>query len=156
MRRVSSQYLTRPIRFTGVRTVDTWRVKEYCISTRGDEPAAVLQQAARALTADVLLGPAVHTDHYGVAILGIHQGAADNLVFVSWWTDVNELQHRVYRSPSHAPERLAKVGEEGAIGCVWDLRVLAFEARAWVDEVLRPGNWSHLESYLEKGWTCDA
>lgn len=149
-------YVTRPIRFMGVRTVGTWRVKEYRIAARGGEPAAPLQRAARAVTDEVLLGPAVHTDHYGVAMLGIHQGATDNLVFISWWTDVNELQHRVYRSPSDAPELLAAVGEDGAIGCVWDLRVLAFEAQAWVDEVLRPGNWSHFEPYLEKGWTCDA
>lgn len=152
----SSRYRTRAIRFMGVRAVDAWRVKEYAISAGNEEPSAALQQAARAMAAQVLLGAAAHTAHYGVAILGIHQGATDNLVFVSWWVNENELHHSVHRSPPDARERLTRVGSDGPVGCVWDLRILGFEAQAWVDEVLRRGRAADLERYLEKGWTCDA
>ncbi|HUF65287.1 MAG TPA: hypothetical protein VMM17_04855 [Gemmatimonadaceae bacterium] len=155
MELAEQHYRERQVRFRRGHSVGPWRVKVYRVTLPGDEPSAVLEAAALALAQETLLGLAAHTSHYGVAILGIHQGKHDNLVFVSWWVDANELRHRVYRSPANSPATLRAVGSEDTVGCVWDLRILAFEAQAWVDEVLRPRRWDALEAYLAKGWTCD-
>lgn len=75
-----------------------------------------------------------------------HRGVSAALTIVYWWANENEL---------HADFSVAPLDEPGALGpyestgitCVWELEVIDFERRAWLDDVLIDGD---VDAYLER------
>ena len=141
-------YAPRPVRPMGVRSFGDWRLKLYGIAYRGDQPSPELVQAALRAGEATLPIPARRGDRYGVGFLGIHDGRDSNFVFVSWWQNENELQHRVFYSALDRPLELRAATPEEPIACVWDLSVIGHEREAWIRHVLsRPGGGDP-EAYL--------
>lgn len=133
-------YQPRPIRFLGLWPFGSgWRMKAYGIrySPGGaqDTPDPALLQAARHL-AETRLSD-VHSNHYGIGFIGIHQGKTGNFVFVDWWADENELHHHVYVSTSEHPTAFDYLTPTGLTACAWDLQVICFERHAWAEHILK-------------------
>ena len=46
------------------------------------------------------------------------------------------------------PEKLEYMTPTGVIACVWDLYIIAFERKAWIDTVLNNPEGPDLDAYL--------
>ena len=75
MVKVSGPYTPRSVRFLELWETAGWTVKVYDISARHDVPSPGLIQAAKTIAVGRLPPSAVTDEHYGAAILIVHQGA---------------------------------------------------------------------------------
>lgn len=141
-------YRPRAVRFLEQWEPVGWRIKVYGIAYARTTPGGRLVEAARSVARARLPTPAVSEQRYGVGFMGVHEGRGSNLVFVDWWADENELHHHVFVSYPGAPDALTDVTHTGLVGCVWDLAVLAFERRAWIDTTLLEPGRQELDRYL--------
>ncbi len=57
------------------------------------------------------------------------------LGLVHWWANDNELHHRIFAAPLDDPGALEPADGTG-MACVWELEVVDFERRAWLEHVL--------------------
>lgn len=137
-------YIARPIRYLGLAEPNGFRLKQYAILYGGgpfreDDFAAGMHLALEALPA-----PAVTTMRPGVGFAIAHQGNGADYVVLAWWDNENELPLRVFVRPQTAGGawRPARGGESV---CVWDLEVIGFERRAYVQTLLNGGD---AEAYL--------
>jgi hypothetical protein len=139
-----------------------WRLKFYGITGAGGPPRPELVTVAEALVPSVLPRPAVHSgggephdiDRYGVGFVILHDAADYAFALFDWWAGENELHQRMYSS---LPSRLGTMRPHPspAIGCVWELAVIGFERRAWLEHVLSRPDGPDLEAYLEDRFQDD-
>ena len=108
------------------------RLKHYGIGLHGKAPRPALAGAVRAVAAD-----AIPAGAYGFTIA--HDAASNGLGLVYWFQDENEIHHRIYAAPLDDPAALERVDGTG-MACVWELEVIDFERRAWLEDVLKAGD----------------
>jgi hypothetical protein len=132
----SLRYAPRRVRPMGTRKFGDWMLKLYGIAYQTDAPRRELVDAALRAAESALPSQAAGAGRYGVGFVGIHDGRDSNFVFVSWWENDNELQHRVFFSAPDRPAGLRAATQEEPIACVWDLSVIAHERDAWIRHVL--------------------
>jgi hypothetical protein len=115
------------------------RVKHYGISQHDRLPRPALveatSQAAREAIPDGALG-------FTIA----HDAATAGLGLVYWWANENEIHSSLFASPRDDPGALEPVGGTG-MACVWELEVIDFERRAYLEDVLKNDD---VEGYLER------
>ena len=148
-------YAPRPVRPMGVRAFGDWTLKLYGIAYGREEPSPELVQAALRAADSTLPAPARSDDRYGLGFLGIHDGRDSNFVFVSWWENQNELQHRVFYSALNRPGELRPATPQEPIACVWDLSVIAHEREAWIRHVLSRPHGADPDAYLADALSAD-
>jgi hypothetical protein len=68
-----------------------------------------------------------------------HRGVSAALSIVYWWANENELHADFFVAPLDAPDQLGAYESTG-ITCVWELEVIDFERRAWLQDVLIEGD----------------
>ena len=146
---LAGPYEPRPIRFIRREDVDGWQLKLYGIALAGKEPREELVTATRDLAASVLPRPAVSDDRYGVAFATAHDATSVYIALIYWWQSENELHQRIYVSPKEDPISFQQVENQPA-GCVWELAIVDFERRAWIQDVLANPAGPDLERYLER------
>jgi hypothetical protein len=115
------------------------RLKHYGVAYEGDAPRPELQQATRRAAAETIQPGA-----YGFTIA--HDAKLAALAIVYWWAHENEIHARYFASPLDEPGRL-EPHETTGMACVWELEVIDFERRAWLEEVLKGDD---PERYLEE------
>lgn len=141
-------YRPRSISFLELWYHAGWRLKLYGLACEAERPSAALVDRARELAKACLPQPAITNDRYGVGFIGVHEGLGSNLVFVDWWANENELNHRVFVSGPDRPLAFTDVTATGPTACVWDLAVIGFERQAWVAAVLQAPDAPELGRYL--------
>ena len=114
-------------------------LKHYGIGTHERLPRQALVDATRDAAHE-----AVPEDAFGFTIA--HDARTAGLGLVYWWANENEIHSRLFVSPFDDPGRLEPVAGTG-MACVWELEVIDFERKAWLDDVLKSGD---VESYLER------
>ena len=137
----------KAIRFGGHWTNDGWTVKIYTISAH-DSVDPRLIDIAKQIADGTLPRPAATDDRYAVACLTIHPSPMFNQIIVDWWERENELRHRVFKAEPESPYSFTEITETGEAFCIWELRVLAFEAEAWIDTILSGPRAPDLDRYL--------
>jgi hypothetical protein len=115
------------------------RLKHYGIATHGDEPRPELAAATRRAAEQ-----AVPAGAYGFTIA--HDAASAGLAIVYWWANENEIHSRAFASPLDDPGALEPADGTG-MACVWELEVIEFERRAWLEDVLKAGDH---DRYLQR------
>ena len=95
-----------------------------------NEPSPTLVEATRALAEPGVPG-------FTIA----HQGRSVAMALVYWWAEENEVHRRAYAG--RALEPLTDTG----MACVWELEVIDFERRAWLEDVLINDD---VDAYLER------
>lgn len=148
-------YQPRVIRFLRLHEASGWQLKFYGITVSGVPPRPELITVGEALAPSVLPNPAVHNgtddphdiDRYGVGFVILHEAVDYAFALFSWWAGENELHQRVYSS---LPTRLGAMRPHPtpAIGCVWELSVIDFERRAWLEHVLARPKGPDIGAYL--------
>jgi hypothetical protein len=116
-------------------------MKVYGIAARADQPRAELVDAAVAALPDVLPADA------GLGFAIAHDAADYCFVLVNWWAHENEVHQRILTAPLDDPAALRPL-ETRAIGCIWELEVVDFERRAWLEHVLARAEGPDVEAYL--------
>src|SRR6201986_2544949 len=99
------------------------RMKHYGIALEGD-PRRELAKATRRQAP---------TGVYGFTVA--HDAKLAALAIVYWWENENELHARYFQAPKDDPGELEEVTGTG-MACVWELEVIDFERRAWLEDVL--------------------
>ena len=114
------------------------QLKHYGIGMSGEPRPALAEATRRAALGVVPEGAA------GFTIA--HDAASAGLGIVYWWANDNEIHMRAFASPHDDPGALA-AADGTAMACVWELEVIDFERRAWLEDVLKGGD---VERYLER------
>ncbi len=151
---LGAPYRPRPLRFIRREEVDGWRLKLYGISARRERPGDELLDATMTLARRVLPQPPVTDNRYGVGFATAHEGATFVMALIYWWQSENELHQRIYVSPGDDTSALTQT-ENQATGCVWELAIVDFERRAWIDDVLANPDGPDLERYLTRELNAD-
>ena len=130
----------RSIRFIRREDADGWRLKVYGIGTHAPDArpefvAATLDAAREALP-----------DEGGTGFVIAHDANGAGLSLVYWWANENEIHGRFFASPLDDPGAYEAIENPG-LACVWELEVLDFERRAWLQDVLIDDD---VDAYLER------
>jgi hypothetical protein len=147
-------YEPRHVRFIRREDVDGWRLKLYGIALNGKAPQPEFVEATRDLAASVLPQPPSGGDRYGVGFATAHDATSLYIALIYWWQSENELHKRIYVSPKDEPIAFTQV-ENQPTGCVWELAVVDFERRAWLEDVLANSSGPDVERYLERRFDAD-
>jgi hypothetical protein len=131
---------TRSIRYIGREDLGDWRMKVYGIGTHAPDArpelvAATLDAAREALP-----------DGGGAGFVIAHDAATAGLALVYWWANDNEVHGRFFASPLDDAAALVPVDGTG-LACVWEMEVIDFERRAWLEDVLKNDD---VEGYLAR------
>jgi hypothetical protein len=113
------------------------RVKHYGIAADGGDARPALAEALRRVA-----GESIPPGALGFTIA--HDAATAALAIVYWWANDNEIHARYFAAPRGDPGALAPLEDPG-MACVWELEVIDFERRAYLEDVLREGD---VETYL--------
>ena len=137
------------MRFIRREDVDGWQLKLYGIAVNGREPDPGFVEATRDLAASTLPQPPVADGRYGVALATAHEARSAYIALIYWWQSQNELHQRIYVSPKEDPIAFTQV-ENQPTGCVWELAIVDFERRAWIEDVLANPSGPDVERYLQR------
>ena len=151
---LEAPYKPRHVNFVRREDVQGWQLKLYGIAVNGQELRPAFVEATRDLAAQVLPQPAVGEDHYGVGFAIAHDARAVGIALVYFWKSENELHQRIYVSPKDDPAAFTPVENQPA-GCVWELEVVDFERRAWLEDVLSNPKGPDIDAYLERSFSRD-
>jgi len=66
---------------------------------------------------------------------------------IDWWYGENEIHQKLFSAPLDDLGALRPHGKP-AIGCVWELGVVDFERRAWLEHVLANAAGPDVPAYL--------
>jgi hypothetical protein len=151
---LEAPYKPRHVRFIGRGDVEGWQLKLYSIALNGKEPDAEFVEATRDLAGSILPQPPVTDDRYGAAFATAHDATSLYIALIYWWQSENELHQRIYVSPKGEPIAFRQVENQPA-GCVWELEIVDFERRAWIEDVLAGPDGPDLERYLDRSFDRD-
>ena len=151
---LEAPYKPRHVRFVRREDVDGWQLKLYGIALNGREPDPAFVEATRDLAATVLPQPPAGDGHYGVGFATAHDATSLYIALVYWWQSENELHQRIFVSPKEQPIAFEQVENQPA-GCVWELAVVDFERRAWIEDLLANPDGPDLERYLQRRFDAD-
>ena len=115
------------------------RVKHYGIGTHDRVPRPALSEPTR----EAAHG-GIPEDAAGFTI--VHDATSAGLGLVYWWANENELHSKLFASPFDEPGNLEPIDGTG-MACVWELEVIDFERKAWLEHVLKSGD---VEGYLQQ------
>jgi hypothetical protein len=130
----------RSIRFIGREDIGGWRMKVYGIGTHAPDARPEFVEATVDAARDAL------PDGAGAGFVIAHDAAGAGLGLVYWWANDNEIHGRSFASPLDDPRALTPIDGTG-LACVWEMEVLDFERRAWLEDVLKNDD---LEAYLAR------
>ncbi|HTE51574.1 MAG TPA: hypothetical protein VK698_12060 [Kofleriaceae bacterium] len=152
--RIEPRYVPRPARFIRMEEVGDWRLKVYGLAMPGLAARPELVDATMKLAADHLPRPAVTDDRYGVGFVIAHDAMVSSIAIVYWWQGGNELHQRSFVGPKDDPHAMTKIKEQAA-GCVFELGIIDFERRAWIDDVLTDARGQDVDRYLSRRFNAD-
>jgi hypothetical protein len=131
-------YATRSVRFIRREDLGNWRLKVYGIGTHAPDARPEFVSATLDMAREAL------PDGGGTGFVIAHDAKAAGLGLVYWWDNENEIHGRFFASPLADPTAMVPNNGTG-LACVWELEVIDFERRAWLEHVLKNDD---LDAYL--------
>ncbi|MCG8689778.1 MAG: hypothetical protein MI806_01075 [Minwuiales bacterium] len=133
-------YRPRPFRYLGLWRDGEWAFKAYGIHHREPSPSdplidPAIVDAARDFVCGLVPKAEAEGDHYGMGYVVLHQGTAGNWLLMQWWAHNDICCQILARSDAAAPDRF-EIVERPLMACVWELVIIDFERRAWVETAL--------------------
>jgi hypothetical protein len=149
---IEPRYAPRPARFVRIEDAGDWRLKVYGLGTPGKPARSELIEATVSLAAEILPRPALTDQRYGAGFTISHDALSVCFALIYWWQSGNELHQRCYMSRSDDPRALSKLPDPGA-GCVFELGIIDFERRAWINDVIGNPRGPDLDRYFARRLT---
>ena len=134
-------YAPRLAEFVSDETYGDWRFKLYGLAdpAKGVRPELLDATRARAEAS-------LPDGGYGAAF-GIAHDAAFPIALVYWWQGTNELHQRSF--VGETIDALEPVQWTPA-GCVYELAIVEFERRAWIEDVIGNPDGPNLDLYMSR------
>ena len=152
---VRTPYEPRRLHFVRTEEVGDWRIKAYGIGLDGGDARPEFVDATVRLAHEVYPNPAATDDRYGVGFFIAHDARFACIALLYWWQSENELHQRIYYGPKDDPDAMVPVEGPQAAGCVWELGIVDFERRAWLEDVLQNPGGPDVEAYLSRTFAAD-
>ena len=134
-------YEKRSYASLGLWSEDAWALKVYGIDHRAErfresavDPAIVA--AARAKVRAHLPEVEREGDHHHTGFVILHRGIGGTWLLLHWWVQESICAEALWKAPDESPTEF-EAGPGSFMACVWELVVIDFERRAWVDAMLR-------------------
>ena len=143
---VREPFVERLVRFLELWEAGGWSIKLYGLGYR-DLPTPETVAAAKDAVLRQLPRPATTAFRYGLAFAIVHEGQDARWLLVDWWEHESILCHRLLTS-TFAEPAIFNPATGRAVACVWELAILEFERRAWVDSILRDPSHADVSAYL--------
>jgi len=139
-------YHQRRADFVSEERFGDWRLKLYGLAAPEKGVRQELLDATRRLAGESL--PEVDEARHGAAFAIAHD-ATYPIALVYWWQAENELHQRVFVG---APDDLGDMSPVTLTptGCVWELGVVEFERRAWIEDVIGNPAGPDLDRYMDR------
>jgi hypothetical protein len=134
-------YAPRLAEFVSDERYGDWRFKLYGLADPAKGVRPELLDATRERAQAHL--PA---EGYGAAF-GIAHDAAFPIALVYWWQGVNELHQRSFAG---AEIDALEIVELTPAGCVYELAIVEFERRAWIEDVIGNPDGPDLDRYMAR------
>jgi hypothetical protein len=134
-------YEPRLAQFVSDESIGNWRLKLYGLADPEKGVRRELLEATRMHAVSSL-----PEEGYGAGFAIAHD-AAYPIALVYWWQGINELHQRSFVGESI--DALEPV-EFTPAGCVYELAIVEFERRAWIDDVIGNPDGPDIELYLSR------
>jgi hypothetical protein len=125
-------------------TTGGWQLKQYWLSSTESNPDVEMIAKAGELVGPAIVGAPGH----GAGFVIVHRGEQATWVIVWWWSDADILRRRIWQLAEDGP---LEVSADHIVACVWELSIVDWERKAWINHVLRrPGRGGRTGAgYLE-------
>jgi hypothetical protein len=138
-------YTPRAAWFERVTASGQARIKLYFISMDGITPgAATVKAAIRIISGAGIQIESTPHRHAGFAIL--HRDDEANWLTLQWWMEAGTVGHLLWRAEAGEGADFHAVADP-LTACVWELGVVDFERRAWMETAMAQGS---IEQYLAR------
>lgn len=128
-------YEPRKTTFIEKWNVDEWQFKVYYITCRTPPLDPIVLCAARSKTQLLLEAIGQGDEGYRSGFVIIHAGVDSVWLFVGWWAYDNILCSALASAPLDDPGKF-ETYEGAAMACAFELGIVDFERRAWIEFVL--------------------
>lgn len=141
-------YKPRPIRFVELWNMSDWNIKIYRIYESEEIWNDAYESIAKQIASDEMQKLAGNAEVHKIGFLTIHLASMFNQIIFDYWARENELRHLVYKANADAPTSFENITASGEAFCVWELKVIGHERKAWIKYVLKKSEGPDWESYF--------
>ncbi|NNK80245.1 MAG: hypothetical protein HKO93_02020, partial [Flavobacteriales bacterium] len=129
------------------------KVKIYTISKDiSFEQEASVSAALERLPEWLAMKNSFNADHASVAFLIVHSGNEGVFSIINWWVGDNMLNTYIFFSPKDNSEKFELISGDGLSPCIWELEVIDFERKLWIEHILKRQDSPEIEAYLAKSY----
>ena len=144
-------YKPRKIEFCRIVTANSWNVKVYSITHKKIfKSIKVLNNAVLRLSYWVEKSKLLGMETHNTAFLIVHEGHDGIWTLLNWWVGENMLQSVTFFTSLDDPDEFEETPKEGGMACVWELEVIEFERKTWIDYILKKANKPDFAGYLNQ------
>lgn len=144
-------YKPRKIEFHHLETVNNWKIKVYSITFKNKFSADKVLANAIAnlpkwLEGTKLLG----LETYKIAFLIVHEGRDGVWTLLNWWIGENMLQSVTFYTSFDDENEFEETPQTGGMACVWELEIIDFERKMWIEYILKKVENPDFAGYLNQ------
>lgn len=145
------QYKPRKIEFYQTVKVNDWQIKVYTFTFRENFQAKeVLENAIAKLPEWLETTKTLDFETYQIGFLMVHEGRDGVWVILSWWTGENMLRSVTYCTSEAMPKEFVLTPKTGGMVCVWELELINFERKMWIEHILKKSEKPDFAGYLNE------
>lgn len=134
-------YKPRSFEFLGIWERDDWAFKVYGINHQTEHSPCrlinpLMADAARDRVHDQVAVLNSRDHHHQTGFVVIHQALGGNWLLLRWWEHEVICCQMLWESSEQQPDHFA-TAPEFYIACVFEMVVIDFERRTWIEKMLR-------------------
>jgi hypothetical protein len=144
-------YQPRKVEFRRIVSIDNWKIKVYTLTYKtGFEADEVLENALANLPEWLEITKTLDFETYKIAFLMVHEGRDGVWCILSWWLGENMLRSVTFGASLENPNQFEMLPKEGGMVCVWELEIVDFERKMWIECILKKAEKPDFAGYLEQ------
>lgn len=145
------QYKPRKIDFHNTIRVNNWQIKVYKFTFRETFQAdEILEKAIAKLPEWLETAKTLNFEIYHIGFLMIHEGRDGIWCILSWWLGENMLRSLTFSTSTASPNDFTLNPQKGGMVCVWELEVINFERKMWIEHILKKAENPDFAGYLNE------
>lgn len=144
-------YKPRKVEFYRLEETNDWNIKVYTITCRNAfESKGVLENVIENLPILLERSKLLGFETYKAAFLIVHEGRDGIWSLLNWWIGGEMLQSTTFYTDFNKPSKIQTRPKEGFMACVWEMAVISFERKMWIEHILKKAKNPDFTGYLGK------
>lgn len=144
-------YQPRRVKFCSIINASDWNIKVYALTFQAQfESQTVLNNAILNLPKWLEKSKSLGLEIYKIAFLLVHEGRDGVWSLLHWWIGENMLQSVTFYTSFDDANQFEETPKEGGMICVWELEVVDFERKMWIEYVLKKAENPDFTGYLNE------